>query len=176
MKEFGNDIVEPTIELLSDPDEEVRAMALVVAGSFDDPRIIPATISLLKDDDWWLRVTAADTLGRFKDDQATAALVATLDDPEARWAAVEALGRIADLRSLQPLAKLLADPAPEVRIEVLLALRNFDHPNILEALQKVASSDPDRVVRGRAFEIAEEVAKRTRTPIEDREKLRQNAL
>ncbi len=83
------------------------------------------------------------------------ALVATLDDPEARWAAVEALGRIGDLRSLQPLAKLLADPAPEVRIEVLLALRNFNHPKILEALQKVASSDPDRVVRARAFEIAE---------------------
>ncbi len=176
MKEFGNDLIEPTIELLSDPDDEVRAMALVVAGSFDDPRIIPATISLLKDDDWWLRVTAADTLGRFKDDRATAALVATLDDPEARWAAVEALGRIGDPRSLQPLAKLLADPAPEVRIEVLLALRNFNHPKILEALQKVASSDPDRMVRGRALEIAEEVAKRTRIDIEDREKLRESAL
>ncbi|MCJ7755141.1 MAG: PilT/PilU family type 4a pilus ATPase [Thermoanaerobaculales bacterium] len=176
MKEFGNDLIEPTIELLSDPDDEVRTMALVVAGSFDDPRIIPATISLLKDDDWWLRVTAADTLGRFKDDQATAALVATLDDPEARWAAVEALGRIADPRSLQPLAKLLADPAPEVRIEVLLALRNFDHPKILEALQKVASSDPDRAVRGRALEIAEKVAKRTHTPIENGEELRESAL
>jgi HEAT repeat protein len=44
MKEFGHDLIEPTIELLSDPDEEVRALALVVAGSFDDPRIIPATI------------------------------------------------------------------------------------------------------------------------------------
>ena len=176
MREFGDDLIEPAIELLSDPDDDVRAMALVVAGSFDDPRIIPATISLLKDDDWWLRVTAADTLGRFKDDRATDALVATLDDPEARWAAVEALGRIGDLRSLQPLAKLLADPAPEVRIEVLLALRNFDHPKILEALQKVASSDPDRVVRGRALEIAERVAKRTHTPLEDSQQLRENAL
>ncbi len=176
MKEFGSDLIEPTIELLSDPDDEVRAMALVVAGSFEDPRIIPATISLLKDDDWWLRVTAADTLGRFKDEQATAALVATLEDPEARWAAVEALGRIGDPRALQPLAKLLADPAPEVRIEVLLALRNFDHPKILEALQKVASSDPDRVVRGRALEIAEEVAKRTKIAIEDGPQLRASAL
>ncbi len=176
MKEFGSDLIEPTIELLSDPDDEVRAMALVVAGSFDDPRIIPATISLLKDDDWWLRVTAADTLGRFKDEQATSALVATLEDPEARWAAVEALGRIGDPRALQPLAKLLADPAPEVRIEVLLALRNFDHPKILEALRKVASSDPDRVVRGRALEIAEEVAKRTMIAIDDSGELRANAL
>ena len=176
MKEFGDDLIEPTIELLSDPDDEVRSLALVVAGSFDDPRIIPATISLLKDDDWWLRVTAADTLGRFKDERATTALVATLDDPEARWAAVEALGRIADPRSLQALAKLLADPAPEVRIEVLLALRNFNHPKILEALKKVASSDPDRLVRGRALEIAEEVAQRSQTVIENSDDLRASAL
>ena len=41
---------------------------------------------------------------------------------------------------------------------MLLALKNFDHPKILEALHKVAASDPDRLVRGRALEIAEEVA------------------
>ena len=176
MKEFGDDLVEPTIELLSDPDEDVRALALVVAASFDDPRIIPATIGLLRDPDWWIRVTAADTLGRFKDERAVAALVATLEDPEARWAAVEALGRIGDPRSLSALAKLFADPAPEVRIEVLLALRNFDHPKILEALHKVAATDPDRLVRGRALEIAEEVARRERKTIDDADRLRSQAL
>jgi twitching motility protein PilT len=176
MKEFGHDLIEPTIELLSDPDEEVRALALVVAGSFDDPRIIPATIGLLEDSDWWLRVTAADTLGRFKDAAAVDALVATLNDPEARWAAVEALGRIGNSRSLFALEKLFSDPAPEIRIEVLLALRNFHHPNILEALRRFAANDPDRIVRGRALEIAEEVAKRDNTQVKDAEKLRARAL
>lgn len=176
IKEFGDDLIEPTIELLSDPDQDVRALALVVAGSFDDPRIIPATISLLKDPDWWLRVTAAETLGRFQDDRAVNALVATLGDPEARWAAVEALGRIGDPRSLAALAKLFADPAPDVRIEVLLALRNFNHPKILEALRKVAATDPDRLVRGRALEIAEEVAKRDEMVIDDADRLRSQAL
>jgi twitching motility protein PilT len=176
MKQFGDDLVEPTIELLSDPDDEVRALALVVAGSFDDPRIIPATVKLLGDPDWWLRVTAADTLGRFKDPRAVDALVATLNDSEARWAAVEALGRIADPRSLPALAKLLGDPAPEIRIEVLLALKNFDHPKIPEALHKVATADPDRIVRSRALEIAEEVAKREARVVEDADKLRSDAL
>ncbi len=176
MKEFGDDLIEPTIELLSDPDEEVRALALVVAGSFDDPRIIPATIGLLKDPDWWLRVTAADTLGRFKDASAVDALIGTLNDPEARWAAVEALGRIGDGRSLQALAKLFGDPSVEIRIEVLLALKKFKHPKILEALQKVAATDPDRIVRGRALEIAEEVAKRDNTQLENVEQLRAKAL
>jgi len=150
MKDFGDDLVEPTIELLTDADEEVRALALVVAASFDDPRVIPATIGLLTDDDWWLRVSAADTLGRFKDPQAVDALIATLDDAEARWAAVEALGRIGDSRSLPALAKLFNDPAPEIRIEALLALRNFDHPKILEAVHKVASrAAPHRGGKGR---------------------------
>jgi len=176
MREFGDDLVEPTIELLTDPDEEVRALALVVAGSFDDPRIIPATIDLLGDDDWWLRVTAADTLGRFEDASAVDALIKTLDDPEARWAAVEALGRIGDPRSLQALAKLFADPAPEIRIEVLLALRKFNHPKILEAVHKVATTDPDRIVRGRALEIAEEIAKRDNTEVEGADRLRAEAL
>jgi twitching motility protein PilT len=176
MKEFGHDLIEPTIELLSDADEEVRALALVVAGSFDDPRIIPATIGLLEDQDWWLRVTAADTLGRFKDPAAVDALIGTLNDPEARWAAVEALGRIGDSRCLTALEKLFSDPSPAIRIEVLLALRHFRHPNILVALRRFAASDPDRIVRGRALEIAEEVAKRDNTQIDDVEELRAHAL
>jgi twitching motility protein PilT len=172
LKAFGDDVVEPTLELLSDEDEEVRGLALAVAGSFDDPRIIPATVELLNDSDWWLRVSAADTLGQFNDPRAIEALSSMLDDPDARWAAVEALGRIGEPSSLPALAKLFNDPAPEIRIEVLLALRNFRHPKILEAIRRVASTDPDRVVRARALEIAEEVAARDKTEFEDADKIR----
>ena len=59
MKAFGDDLIEPTIELLSDPDEDVRSSAMIVAGSFDDKRIVPATINLLKDPDWWIRIFTA---------------------------------------------------------------------------------------------------------------------
>jgi twitching motility protein PilT len=176
MKEFGEDLVEPAIELLADPDEDVRATALVVAGSFEDARIVPATIGLLKDQDWWLRVTAADTLGRIKDPRAVPALIEALGDQEARWAAVEALGRIGDPQALPALGQLLKDPAPEVRIEVLLALRAFRHPKILPALHKVASTDTDRFVRGRALEIAEDVARRDNADIPDAERLRAGAM
>jgi hypothetical protein len=172
MKEFGEDLVEPTIELLADPDEEVRALALAVVGAFDDPRIIPATIELLADADWWLRICAADTLGQFKDPKAVDALIGALGDAETRWAAVEALGRIGDPRSLAPLSKLLNDPAPEIRIEVLLALPNFYHPKILEALHRVAKSDQHRNVRARALELAEEVARSNQASLDDAEQLR----
>ena len=99
MRAFGNDLLEPTIELLSDPDQEVRASAMLVAQSFEDPRIVPATIGLLKDPDWWIRITAAETLGRLKDPRGVQPLIEALADPETRWSAVEALGRIGDLRA-----------------------------------------------------------------------------
>jgi len=176
MKEFGAGLVEPTIALLADPDEDVRGSALVVAAFFDDPRIVPATIGLLKDPDWWVRITAADTLGRIGDPRAVGPLVEALEDTDARWAAVEALGRIGDARSLQALSRLLKDPAVEVRIEVLLAFRNFKHPKILGVLKNVAAKDPHRMVRARALEIAEQVAERDHMELSDADQLRTAAL
>jgi twitching motility protein PilT len=176
MRAFGSDLLEPTIELLSDPDEEVRASAMLVAQSFEDARIVPATIGLLKDPDWWIRITAAETLGRLKDPRAVAPLVEALADPECRWSAVEALGRIGDVRAAPALSRLLADPSPEVRIEVIQALSLFDHPQMLAFVRNVAKQDPSRAVRGRALDVAREMAARAKTALVDEDALRQAAL
>jgi twitching motility protein PilT len=176
MKEFGNEILEPALELLSEPDLEVRAAALSVVGSFNDPRVVNGVAPLLKDSDWWLRVTAADVLGRLKDPRAVKPLAEALNDKETRWAAVEALGRIGHESALPVFGQLLKDPAPEIRIEVLLAFRNFRHPNILEALKRTAANDPNRYVRGRALELAEEIAAREHTELADGDRLRAAAM
>ena len=176
MQAFGADLVEPTIELLADADQEVRASALVVAMSFEDPRIVPATMGLLKDPDWWIRITAVETLGRLRDQRAVPALIAALADSEARWSAVEALGRIGDARAVKPLAQLLADPAPEIRIEVLQALCNFEGSQVLPLLRQVAAKDPARPVRARALELAKDVAARAHTSLADEQALSQAAL
>jgi twitching motility protein PilT len=176
MRAFGSDLLEPTIELLSDPDQEVRSAAMSVASSFDDPRIVPATIGLLQDDDWWIRIAAVETLGRLRDRRAVPALTEALNDVEARWSAVEALGRIADPSAVPALAKLLADPAPEVRIEVIQAMRHFDHPQALESVRQAAAQDPARPVRARALEIAQEMAAGRQTHLADEDKLKQAAL
>jgi twitching motility protein PilT len=176
MRAFEGGLIEPTIELLSDPDQEVRASAMLVAQSFEDPRIVPATIGLLKDPDWWIRITAAETLGRLKDPRGVLPLVEALCDPEARWSAVEALGRIGDLRAVPGLSELLQDPAPEVRIEVIQALRHFEHPQMLDFVRNVAKQDPSRAVRGRALEIAQEMAALKQTKLADEDALKQAAL
>ena len=176
MRAFGADLLEPTIELLSDPDQEVRASAMLVAQSFEDPRVVPATIGLLKDPDWWIRITAAETLGRLNDPRGVDPLIEALADPETRWSAVEALGRIGEVRAVPALSRLLQDPAPEVRIEVIQALSHFEHPKVLELVSHVAKNDPWRPVRGRALEIAREMTARQKTTLQDEEGLRQAAL
>ncbi len=173
MRAFENDLIEPTIELLSDPDQEVRGSAMLVAQSFEDPRIVPATIGLLKDPDWWIRITAAETLGRLKDPRGVEPLIEALSDPETRWSAVEALGRIGDLRAAPGLSKLLQDPAPEVRIEVIQALSHFQHPQMLDFVRNVAKQDTSRAVRARAFEITCEMAARQQIKLADEDALKQ---
>ncbi len=160
LRMFGDQVIEPTIELLHDPDEELRAAAIAVASHFDDPRIVPATITLLKDPDWWIRIAAAETLGRSKDPRAVEPLAGMLADPDVKWAAVEALGRIGDPRALNSLGRMLGDPAANVRIEVMQALRNFNHPQVTQAITQIATSDTERSVRMRALDILDEIARR----------------
>lgn len=176
MKAFENDLIEPTIELLSDPDEEVRASAMHVAASFDDKRIIPATIQLLRDPDWWIRISAVETLGRLGDPSAVEALIPMLGDADVRWSAVEALGRIGDIRALPHLGKLFADPSPDIRIEVIQSLLHFKHPQVMKVLEQVAQTDQSRAVRSRALDVMDEIAKRDHSTIEGSEQMKQNAL
>lgn len=176
LQAFGADLVEPVIELLSDPDEDIRGAAVAVAGGFDDPRIVPATIGLLSDPDWWIRIAAIDTLGKLKDPRAVDSLVAALADPDLKWSAVEALGRIADNRALNALGRMLGDPQVDVRIEVMQALRRFDHPQVTQALLSMASKDPERAVRSRAIDILDEMAKTKQQSSEQVDAVRVQAL
>src|SRR5687768_7316917 len=176
LQAFGADLVEPVIELLSDPDDDIRGAAVAVAGGFDDPRIVPATIGLLNDPDWWIRIAAIDTLGKMKDPRAVDPLVTALADPDLKWSAVEALGRIADNRALNALGKMLADPQTDVRIEVMQALKRFDHPKVTEALLRMASNDPERAVRSPAIDILDDMAKTKQQSSEQVDAVRAQAL
>jgi len=158
LREFGNALVEPVIDLLHDPDPDIRSGAIAVAAGFEDVRIVPSAIELLKDPDWWIRLSAADTLGRMKDPRAVEPLVATLADSDVKRAAIEALGRIGDIRALPALGRMLSDASPDVRIEVMQALKHFQHPQVQSAISAVAQSDTDRVVRTHAVEILDELA------------------
>ncbi len=162
---FGDDLLEPTIELLVGPRRRRCAPRRCSSPSPSRTRASSRPPSrLLKDPDWWIRITAAETLGRLKDPRAVAPLVEALSDPEARWSAVEALGRIGDLRAVPGLSAAAPGPRPRG------ADRGHPGAEPLRApadarlrAQRGAASDPSRAVRARAFEIACEMAARSHT-------------
>src|SRR5439155_16119474 len=153
-----------------------RAAAVQVASLIGDPRAVPGTIRLLQDTDWWVRIAAADMLGHMKDARAVEPLVNALADAEVKWAAIEALGRIGDPRALNGLGRMLADPLPDVRIEVMMALQHFQHPSIPQILTKIAGADPDRNVRQKAIDILDAMQGSGAAQVADLAQVRSAAL
>lgn len=76
---------------------------------------------------WWRRAHAARALGWVEERSAVLGLVGRLDDrhEEVRAAAVEALGRLGDVRALAPLVEGLWDDSGLQHARVVLALREF---------------------------------------------------
>lgn len=158
LREFGPDVLVPALELLKDPDAEVRSAALTLVSGIHDPRLVPAVQQLLKDPDWWIAIAAADVLGKARDPSSVPVLAEALQREDVRWAAVEALGRIGGPQALQALVGLTRDERPEIRIEALAALSLSEDVRVLPYLKHAAESDPVKWVRSRAFDLARELA------------------
>lgn len=156
--EFGDQLLDPIIELMGHRDPGIRSSALLFAVNHDSPRLIAPIVRLLDDQDWWTRVVAMDALGRLKAVPAVEPLIHALADPDVRWSAVEALASIGDPRALPAIAKLLGDPATEVRIEVINALEIFNDPRGLKLLQQVLQRDSELEVRERAMEAFKKIS------------------
>jgi twitching motility protein PilT len=158
LQTFGDQVLEPALQLLDHRDEEVRTGALVLAERFNDPRLIKPVARLLEDDDWWLRITACDTLGRIGDVRAVPHLVQALQDDDSRWAAIDALARIGAPECLKPLTRMLRDKRIEVRREVIRGFARFEDKRLLSILQQIQQRDPSTELRTLASEVERELA------------------
>ena len=172
IREVGEELVVAIAELLEHPDQEVWTKALMFASDFDTPILVKPAIKLLKEKgDWWTRIIAMDLLGRLADERAVDPLIECLADDEVKWSAVEALTRIGSPRSLGPIARLLGDKAPEVRMQVIQALELYNDARSLPLLQKSMQKDPDVQVRERALTAYRKISESTGESI-DEKKLR----
>jgi hypothetical protein len=99
-------------DALSDPDPEVRIVALETIGAFEEKQAGQMLSDVLHDPDPRVRAEAAAVAGRAKLTPVVFSLILALDDPEepVREAAREALERITS----EPVALQPEDP-PEVR-------------------------------------------------------------
>ena len=100
----------PTVQLLKDPDPEVREAVTEAVGHVADAAALRALVQLLEDEA--TRDVASEVLGRLKDPAAMEPLVAMMksQDPMARRMAAEALEQLADPRSVDAWVEAMAYP------------------------------------------------------------------
>ncbi len=150
LRRYSRELMTPVLELMNDPDEDVRSMALLLGSTLEAREAVPHIIRLLQDDDWWVRMIAAETLGKIRDERAVGPLIAAMADTDSAMACIEALSRIGHADALIPICEALSRPEAEIRVEALDALRKMRDPRVAPVLEACISQDPSRAVRSRA--------------------------
>ena len=135
---------------LEDPSREVRrdALNLLAHAELEGSAVLEAVVARLGDEDPLVVDGAAFALGEHLVVEAVDALCAVAgahEDARCRESAVAALGAIGDDRARPAILAALEDKAP-VRRRAIVALANFEGPDIDEALER-AASDRDWQVR-----------------------------
>ena len=99
----------PLLELLKDPDPDLRMQAALALGDQRDVRAIEGLIETLKDDDTNVRYHAIEALGKLKATEAVDALaeIAESRDFFLSFAALESLAAIGDARVAPKMVPLL---------------------------------------------------------------------
>lgn len=140
--------IQPLLQVVNDPDPEVRATAIESLGSFHDPRVLPILRAALHDTAAAVRKEAAIALGRQPLDPS--ALIVDLKpllfdlNLEVAWQAILALGRIGGEESAEALGRVMLSSLtpPPLRIQTIRTLGWIGTPNALGNLQQALYEDP----------------------------------
>jgi twitching motility protein PilT len=108
---------------------------------------------LLQDPDWWVRIVVCEALGRLRSPGLIPVLQGAFADPDARWAAIEAVGRLGGAPAATALLPLLHDPEAEVRSAAVATLEQVQDPRVERALQDVTRQDASIDVRLKAVGV-----------------------
>jgi HEAT repeat protein len=135
---------------LADPDVDVRREALnqIAHAQIGDDEIVAALVGLLSDEDALVVDGAVFALGEHLVVEAVeqmCVIATSHEDARCRESAIAALGAIGDDRARPAILGAL-DDKPPVRRRAIVALSNFEGPDIDEALAR-ASEDRDWQVR-----------------------------
>jgi HEAT repeat protein/CHAT domain-containing protein len=115
--------VAPLVAMLRDArDGVLRAVAAAALGRLDAYRAEEPLIAALKDPDARVRAHAAHALSQLGDSVEHLLPMLGDEDPGVRSRVVYALGSIKDETTLEAIYAMLADPAPQVRADVVRSL------------------------------------------------------
>jgi len=118
------DVFPHLINLLKDPDPDIRGAAIQVLGVKAHPKSLNSLVKHLKDPSPAVRVHTAEALGHFNDVRLAPYLVSLLgdDDEQLVISAARSLGSIGSPESVDPLIRLAKDSRATVRVAAIKAL------------------------------------------------------
>lgn len=157
LQKIGAPAVEPLGVVLLDADDSMmRQRAAQTLGYIGDARAVRPLLAAFKDKDRFVRQIATDALVKIST-PAVEPLIAALmnDDPETRWRAARALGKIGDTRALEPLLAAINDKDKEVRVFAVEALGRFGDDRTIEPLLAALEDEELTVRRESAYALAE---------------------
>ena len=142
------------IDLLDDPEAQVRSAAAQAIGHLRLATANDALVAALADPNEWVRVQVADALGRVGDATLAQVMAGHLEaerEPHVRATLVKSLGAIGDEKMLPVLALLLDDADNRVRANTVEALAQLQtkKTDLKKTLGKLAN-DPSNRVRANA--------------------------
>lgn len=136
------------IQLLDDPNYEIRAGAAGALGYVGDQNIVQALSRVfLEDTEWLVCFSAAVSLGNLKDPSAYAVLLHALEHSEVivQQAAIAALGEIKAFEALETLLPFVQSEDWMVRQYLATTLGNLPSPQSISALNYLAKDDHPHV-------------------------------
>ena len=142
---MGNSRCTPLLDMLKDPDAEVRAAAAEGVGRCGLATVPQIREALDREPSPRAARALIGALGRAGGAEAVKALASVLEagDPGLRFEAVHALGMTASPGAFAPLLTALDDPDPGVRTVALAALGNLGDVRAEEPIARHIA-DPDR--------------------------------
>ena len=137
----AHEAVQPLIQALHDPDNEVRWEAALALGEIGDERAIPPLVERLKDHDRFVRYGAAVALDKFRWQPDTETLHAYVHLGKQEWKEMVAIGEAA----IEPLGVALTDHDSEIREKAVRALGAIGSDKAIPLVYRSLSDAGDNV-------------------------------
>lgn len=135
----------------TDADAEVRRRAVYELGGLKDERLLDVLLQAARDADDQVRaesIHAVHETARELPEAVIPLFISAVSDPSARVREQACLAlRYSTPQAIPALMQALADEAPGVRLEAVIALGSLDASEAIDPIAELMRSDPDEEVR-----------------------------
>jgi HEAT repeat protein len=119
-------------------DINVLSSAVASVGKYRDSRTIPKLLELLRREDLWLKFHVVEALGHIGDRAALPSILPLYAEPSLRKPVLEAVGRIADVGTVNFLLRILNEESKLnlTALRALIRIARSDKPRVIEAAER----------------------------------------